>query len=375
MRLLSRRLVIAALVGVAVTLLVTLLGVALTRQRSAPGSFVVRGTTIFDPQGRPFVPQGVNISGPGWVWERDPTQDADLIGPGAWNFNLVRVNACILADATCLGYPKRQTVTADAIVRAFADRGIVVLFEAHDRTGGYFTGAELTTLVDWHRTLARRYRNNPYVWFDVMNEPGGNCTTCAETYPDRAAWDETHQAVVRAIRDEARAENIIVVEGASWGQDAGSRGAEPVRDPESALLSSFPRDVAEFGGRRYGNIVASIHIYEQWAEGDARLPDFLDRALAVNRMPILIGEYGSYNERDTTAATRAMFAAAVPRGIGRVVWAWDGGDRNDLTTGDDPGGGWQINDRTRPTNLTWLGQRVWDDNHAPKARTATATRA
>ncbi|HEY9844568.1 MAG TPA: PA14 domain-containing protein, partial [Candidatus Caenarcaniphilales bacterium] len=52
----------------------------------------------------------------------------------------------------------------------------------------------------------------------------------------------------------------------------------------------------------------------------------------------------------------------MPRKIGRIVWAWWGGDENDLTTSGN-GGGWHINSCTNPTNLTWLGQQVWQDTH------------
>jgi hypothetical protein len=61
-----------------------------------------------------------------------------------------------------------------------------------------------------------------------------------------------------------------------------------------------------------------------------------------------------------------------PRGIGRVVWHWYGGDsdgstfHNSLTTTPNPSSGANItpsDGSSRPTNLTWLGGVVWDDNH------------
>ena len=39
-----------------------------------------------------------------------------------------------------------------------------------------------------------------------------------------------------------------------------------------------------------------------------------------------------------------------------------GSDHNDLTT---DGGGWQIDNCQNPTNLTWMGQEIWNDNHTP----------
>ncbi|NER27488.1 MAG: glycoside hydrolase family 5 protein, partial [Symploca sp. SIO1C4] len=78
---------------------------------------------------------------------------------------------------------------------------------------------------------------------------------------------------------------------------------------------------------------------------------------------LIVGEYGVENaDRDTSAATRAMFNTAVDREIGRVVWSWWGGDDNDLTTSNN-GGGQHINNPDNPTNLSWLGQQVWKDNH------------
>ena len=50
--------------------------------------------------------------------------------------------------------------------------------------------------------------------------------------------------------------------------------------------------------------------------------------------------------------------------MGRVVWQWDGSDRNDLTASQIEGGGWEINDCANPTNLSPLGKLVWADNHA-----------
>jgi hypothetical protein len=192
-----------------------------------------------------------------------------------------------------------------------------------------------------------------------MNEPGSN----QQTAPDRARWDAVHQTVIRAIRDDAGANNIIVVEGTSYGQDAGSYDSGLVNTAWSALLQ-YTNDVINFNGKTYSNIAFSFHVYEQWNGGDARMADYLDR-LAAKNIPVIIGEYGTRNNVNTMAATDSLFRTAVPRNIGRIAWHWYGGDTpdNSLTNEPNPSAGWKINSCTNPTNLSILGQKVWNDTH------------
>jgi hypothetical protein len=316
-------------------------------------NFSVEGSTILTPDGQPFVAKGVNVSGYQWVWQRQTVPDADLI-VDCWRFNLIRVNSFLFRGQT----PYQQydvNNDYDAIVRAFTERGVVVVFEGHDRIGAYYEGGDLDALVSWYTDLATRYRDNPYVWFDVMNEPGGWQEVNVEK------WLRVHQDVIRAIRGAGN-DNIIIVEGAHGGQDTGGLHGGRVADSDSAILSLADQILA-FDGQSFSNIVFSIHTYDQWNFGDTKLADYFDRVLARN-LAMLVGEYGVMTNTDTTAAFNSMFATAIPRNIGRVVWHWDGGDDNDLTINTSQGGGWEIDDCTHPTNLSEMGRRVWDDNHS-----------
>jgi len=324
-----------------------------TEQPAAQGNFSVQGTTILNPQGQPFVAKGVNVNGYNWVWTRPTAPDVDLIGD-CWGFNLVRVNSFLFSGQ--VPYPQYDVNNdLDAIVQAYTSRGIVVVFEGHDRIGAYYEGDDLNALVSWFTDLANRYKDNPYVWFNVMNEPGGWQEVNAEK------WLRVHQEVIHAVRNVVGADNIIIVEGAHGGQDASGQHGGLVSDADSAILS-LSDQILNFGGQSYENIVFSIHTYDQWNYGDAKLADFFDRVQARN-LAMIVGEFGVRTNADTTAAFRSTFNTAVPRGIGRVVWHWDGGDNNDLTTNTSQGGGWEINDCANPTNLSEMGQAVWNDNH------------
>ncbi|MDM9383863.1 cellulase family glycosylhydrolase [Chlorogloeopsis sp. ULAP01] len=327
----------------------------------AQGRFKVVGNKILDPSNNEFVAKGVNINGPNAVWPHDMSRDVDKIGNSCWNFNLVRVNSWLFS-AGVRQYTSNNDI--DKIVRTFTSRKIVVMFEAHDRTGGFYEGSDLTKLVDWYRTLAKKYRNNPYVWFDVMNEPG----THKYDATARNKWLAVHQAVIKAIRDDAQADNLIIVEGTAWGQDAGNWNSSSVPTGNSAILSDYA-SILNFGGKSYKNIVFSIHVYDQWTFGDARFADYVDRVLALN-IPLLVGEFGVKNgNMDVTPAMYSMYNVVKPRKVGRVVWHWYHGGANNtltnhLTTAPNGSTGAAIDSCTDPSNLTNLGREVWNDNHS-----------
>lgn len=315
------------------------------------GRFRVNGSTIYDPNSNAFVARGTNVNGYNWVWSRPTVPDATLI-IDCWQFNLVRVNSLLFTGQ--IGYPQFSVNNdLDAIIREFTERGVVVVLEAHDRIGRYYQGNDRLALIAWFTDLAVRHRDNPYVWFDIANEPGG------QNGIDRNNWLWMHREVIRGIRDVAGADNIILVEGAFGGQDAGNRDSSFVT--ESAILQ-LGQDILTFNGRTYENIVFSIHPYERWNGGDAKMANYFDQVLARN-FAMIVGEYAVRTNVDTVAATDSMFNTTVPRGIGRIVWHWDGSDYNDLTTGTSRGGGWEIDSCVDPTNLSVLGERIWQDNH------------
>ncbi|MDM9382416.1 cellulase family glycosylhydrolase [Chlorogloeopsis sp. ULAP01] len=322
--------------------------------------FKTVGSKIYDPEGKEFVIKGVNVQGPNWVWPIDITRDVNAIGSSCWNFNLVRVNSLLFLGET----PWRQYTSnndINKIVREFTSRGIVVMFEAHDRTGRFYEGEDLTALINWHRDLANRYKDNPYVWFNVMNEPGDN-TYDAE---DRSKWLGVNQAVIKAIRDDAGAKNVIVVDGIAWGQEGNTWNASFVPTENSAILSDAA-NILNFDGKGYKNIVFSIHIWDLWNFGDAKLANYVDRVLSQN-VPLIIGEFGVTNNGiDVTSAMNSMYNVAVPRKIGRIVWHWyNGGPNNGLSNRltNTPNGntGAAIDSCTNPSNLSNLGRRVWED--------------
>jgi mannan endo-1,4-beta-mannosidase len=306
--------------------------------------FTVVGTKIFDPEGKEFVAQGTNVTGKGSLWSNTTIADKEKI-TNCWNFNTIRLYYKLYTTSTVTEQHFYD------VIDTFSAAKIVVIVDVHDKIGSYFEGDNLEDLKTFWRDFATKYKDNPYVWFDIHNEPGNG------SIDNR--WIVQHQEVIKVIRDEVRADNIIIVEGGAWGQDAPDRGSGDVPASQSMLLTHGQK-VKEFGGNTYENIVLSLHIYDQYRHGGPdRIKNYIDRIWADGHA-LIIGEWGNHNNNDVSAAMQAFAAVLPERNVGRIVWHWAGGDGNKLTTG---GSGSTINSCINPTNLTELGTYVWNDNH------------
>ncbi|NJK94939.1 MAG: glycoside hydrolase family 5 protein [Bacteroidales bacterium] len=227
------------------------------------------------------------------------------------------------------------------IIKKYTDAKIVVMIEWHE-VGGLFT--DIGCASNWWVMLAKEYKNNPYVWFDLYNEP---------QVSSNDTWKNSLQVVANAIRATGNT-NIIVATGNWWGQDANDWNCANVSESKSAILSQSLTDPVN-------NTVYSIHIYDQWKQCQSKLDNYFDRVIQQNKC-ILVGEYGVYNNSDVSIAVDYTLAAVQPRNIGRIAWAWWGGDKNDLTTGGNGGGPHtQYDANGTATNLTDFGTKVWTD--------------
>ena len=400
--------------------LVTLMLAALTAPGAtlAPGAppegnFRVEGTRIYDPQGEPFLPVGGNMNGYRWGWVNATLDERHLDAMQAWGFNTIRLNCYIK------GYNRNQrfwehgdfkgtyTLNNDmhAIIEAYTSRGIVVIIEAHDWTGtgidvideglynhegrrlGDNSGETLERpftdfggraeyesqydiLVDFFSHFAEKYKDNPYVWFNPMNEPG----TVVDNYRDTEGnkirrvpdhWVETHGRFIEDMR-ALGFENIIVVNGIATGQDHGRWwGDSDKLRPESSAILSRGQDVLNFGGERQENVAFSVHVYHQMGydtpDGQDDLLLQYVEAVQEQNLALMIGEAGWYGNRPDAppaVAYRRIFEnRLVPeRNVGLLIWHLQPGDGMALV---EQGTFSRIDDAQNPTNLTWMGEPMW----------------
>lgn len=290
-------------------------------------TFQILGTTIYDPDGREFVIKGTNM----FSWEGISNLNNYL---NTWGFNTIRVPNYLL-DSYNQPHPAENSYgTNHQIVDAYTSQGAVVIFDAHDRIGSYYEGNEWEILKNYWRDMAREFKDNPYVWFNLHNEPGN-----ATANPEK--WVSYHRELIDIIRAEG-ANNLIVIDGEAWGQDY----------PTQTLVNHASEIMA---GNE--NILFSLHVYDRWNTND--IAAYFD-ALHSQNIPFIVGEYGSENAgQSTLAATQQMLQAAQQREIGRIVWAAKADDDNDLTT--ETGGHAEYFNGTNTDILTDLGEFVWND--------------
>lgn len=328
--------------------------------------FTTYDNRIFTPSGEEFIAKGINV----FPWH-DTDRDVDSI-TDCWNFNLVRVHSWILPELTS---PWKDHVvyfdepltfdpsTVDLrthnlvpLIDRYTEAGIVVVLSLHDFIGGYYDGEHMADYLQVLEQVATRYKDNPYLWIDIHNEPG--------RFEGRDGDYSTWRSQMTMALDTVRAiapDMILWLSGTAWGQDTGPRwGHANVNPAESALLAND--DIVN----AYDNLVLTVHTYDQWQFGEARLENYFDMLMQSYDKPIIVGEYGPSlggNSIPTPTILHNVLDQADYASVGRVAWTWAAWDANDLVDRGD-GSGYRIDDCAIPSNLTDFGQLVWDDNHA-----------
>ena len=289
--------------------------------------FQIIDNKIYDPNGQEFIIKGANM----FTWEGIENVDNYL---NIWGFNTIRVPNYLLGSYEQPHPADNNYRTNHKIVDAYTSQGGTVIFDAHDLIGSYYEDAEWEILKDYWREMAQEFKDNPYVWFNLHNEPGNDI-------PNPEKWVSYHRELIDIIRAEG-ANNMIVIDGEAWGQDY-----------HTQTIASNAHEI--MAGNE--NILFSVHVYDQWNSND--IDAYFDLLQSQN-IPVIVGEYGSEtNDNSTLPATRQMLSSAQEREIGRIVWNAKADDLNDLTTG------WKGHaehfDGTNTDILTELGELVWND--------------
>lgn len=314
------------------------------------GKFHISGKTILDPNGAVFLPKGINLGGPHEGGSADGQTTA-----GSWNyFTDWRLNLARICNSPW-GAGQDQNSDLNAIVNGFTSRNIVCMVDIHTVNGGntgrYLDGT-LQQVGDWWVAFAQQWKDNPYVWFNLYNEPG------SDQNPVSSKWMTEAEYLIQRIR--AVATNIIVCDGAMWGQDSGYNPT--VDQSRSAILTYGPTLTS-----RYPDLLFDFHVYDQWAGGyssNAKVADFITRCQNAN-LAVIVGEVADLdNGVSRRTQFDAIFDVCPGKGVGIIPWhgqSTGSGDYSMLTNSRYMG---DINSTSNPTNLTYQGQRMWNFTHS-----------
>jgi hypothetical protein len=315
----------------------------LALDRTSP-TFTTRGTRILDPSGADFVLGGLQLGAftVPWRWG-GAFQVPELQGAFvyAWGANAVRLSlAQELWLANCpsrLGNePMRYRDAVYRYVNDATNRGLTVIVALSTTERGEATGCDeprrpyLKEMADarspsFWRSVAATFRTNPWVIFDLYNEPhdisGSVWRDGGEVRYRDGLLTRSYEAVgmqdlYRAVR-ETGAQNLVLVAGLRWASD-----------PKALLF--WPLDA--FG------IVASLHIYcptcPAWKPA---LPDDLDwnvNSEVRARFPVMVTEAG-WRPSDDSRFNRMVIDWAKDRGYGFSIFAFiEPGDWSVLASWD-----------------------------------------
>ncbi|MBE7191240.1 MAG: cellulase family glycosylhydrolase [Gordonia polyisoprenivorans] len=311
--------------------------------------FTTRAGRIYDANGKPFVPVGVNVSGPDFFWSETLVGTADDARDD-WRMTAVRVG-CGFRDwgavSGAQGHLFFTNNDLDRIVDEYTGAGIVVILaqfnkaltdaDATDggrllstRTGSAPDGTGRSVedaTTDWWIEVARRYRDNPLVWLNPINEPQRDIDGLADQYSRMLTRLRSVAPLTPLVLDAANFANDIP-------NDA-DIGDGPIREVDSFVLRHGPPLVEQFGEPRgYGPVIFSIHVYSRWPRDYATNTRISDEKLAARMrayvrdvrsrgLAILVGETGVEDwarEYDSASVRVGLYEQGRSNGTTTGVW-------------------------------------------------------
>lgn len=322
------------------------------------GRFIAGGGHIYGPNGQLFVPIGANL-GTTLAFDWKGTAKTHAVDAVTWGWNCIRLNI-LATDTISYSYLKTFPGLAsflnylDTIIAEYTALHIVVMLEAHDnpKTSGYDQDAVEGKMVAFWQAAAAKWASNPYVWYNLINEPAYT----------NGSWVALHHRLAAAIRG-AGAWAPIVVDAPGWGQDAGYLSPY-FTDSKYA----YETDMAPALQQRWGNTVVSNHNYGAKWDTYAKTVAWITSTRASGLAPIF-GEFGYAYDGTSTAgsyalnysAAKAVVQASKEYGVGALVWHGTHGDNYSMTA--DGTAFWHADPSTN-TNTSELGYDVWSLTHA-----------
>lgn len=331
---------------------------SVTGATGASWQFTAANGVITAPNGTVFTPIGANVGSVN-AFDWRGTAVGHAADAKAWGWNAIRLNL-LASDQISWSYAKNNGYQGllnhiDSIVKEYTDQGIVVMLEAHDNPNdsGVDRARTENDMVRFWKDTAAKYKANPYVWYNVINEPSFI----------NDEWYAINDKLIAAVRGQGNT-NPVVVDAPSWGQDVGSvdpwfTGSKFAYDPTMAPALA----------KKYGNVILSQHNYGAYDKynSDQKLQGYIDTVKKTG-LPLVFGEYGYTVDKSSTAGgfqpnyegAMAVFNISVKNHVGSFWWHATHGDNYSLKKS----GNAFYADGGNDKNLSEAGQKLWDMAHA-----------
>ncbi|HXD55937.1 MAG TPA: cellulase family glycosylhydrolase [Solirubrobacteraceae bacterium] len=285
----------------------------------------VRGNELVDGRGRPLRLLGVSRSGSQYMCVLGqgifdgPHDEASIAAMAAWHVNVVRVPVnedCWLGiNGVAWRFAGQAYRTAiSSYVRALNDQGIYAVVEVHWSAPGSELARGQQNMLDsshgyrlW-RSIARAFRQDRAVMFDLYNEPHG---LAARGPSDWRCWARGcgryagMNGLVAAVRSTG-ARNVLLLAGVGWASD------------DSRWLAYEPTDSLH-------QLAAAIHVYRYHAGCTVRACWQHTLLPLAERVPVVADEFGEMQCGESAALgwLQEWMSFAVAHRIGMLAWSWN----------------------------------------------------
>jgi endoglucanase len=325
-------------VAVAVALLLALTGSASAlpkikkvQKNPITGKFTVSGTRILGPDGKVFMPRGVNKGGLEWLKKGYGETFHEYQRIKNWGANFVRVPVSpAFGMARMCTYDKDYMGRIDRLVRWTEQLKMLVLLDIHTSTKGLTCGAgkwhgpqkapDIHTL-DFAKSLAKRYKSHPWVAIDLYNEPHDIPDAIWRNGGIVDGWRAVGmQQMLDAVRSTGNT-NLVFATGNLWGNDLRMIVNNPLYNDKNVVYAahSYP-----FWCNRV------IYYEEPYVCQGKQIPPHLDGQIApaIGKRAVMLTEFGT--QRSIPGEMQAPINWAESKGIGWAAWLWGNGKMTDF---------------------------------------------
>lgn len=281
---------------------------------SENGKLQVKGTQLCNENGDPVVLHGMSTHG--MQWYSQYASSGAIRTTASYGANLFRV-AMYTGEGGYLSNPKdMEQKTIQAVDAAIANDMYVIL-DWHVLSDGN-PKDHLKEAKAFFTAMAKRYKDEPAVLYEICNEPNGNVSWKNDVKPYA-------QELVKAIRG-AGSDGVILIGSPTWSQDIHQAAADPVSGE---------------------NLMYTLHFYA--GTHGKELRDRIDAAMNQG-IAIFVSEWGA-SRADGSGGVFLKEAAQwldflEQRGISWANWSLCDKEETSaaLKPGASPNGGWKQSD-------------------------------
>ena len=308
------------------------------------GLFKVSEGKIIAPDGSEFIARGINIYNSTFYPNDSPNKGAEAVNKIVALFPKINMIRFAYQDDDSNNLFWSSTALTDTLLSSFIEsataRRIVVLVEDHSTIGNFtWTQRQINT----YKTLATRYKDNPYVWFGTENEPDstnreGIVQNMRATY-DAIRSTGNNNIVCILSRGGGYTEDILTyanyIQGGAVpnypnsGPGAGAANVTPMRnviwDMHFYMWANPEASVAEVENTLWNGIdtqwgpFAGINVYHNGPKS------------ADGIIPVIVGEWG-LDWAGNNVLTVILKTGSAPYPVGNLAWNWSAGNPDILVS-------------------------------------------